>query len=173
MRSFSSPLRLTEDHRPLLENFECGDVSVDLWIRTKALPNQARGGICTYLIIDTATNVLVGFFTLSLYSVLSESIQHHPEKKTPPIRTILLSNLGVSQDYQNIGIGRSLLRSAVDIAAQACRSMGITSIVAHPTSSRALQFLMKNGFERFDAQCLNSPMLFLNLGDLPEHKLAS
>lgn len=169
MSNFCKPVRLSEVHRTRLEMFECGDASVDLWIRTKALPNQARGGSCTYLVFANKSCKLVGFFSLSLYSVVPDTHVAAKERSDlKPIRALLLCNLGVSREFQGQGVGRSMLQAAVRLAKEANNMLAISLVVAHPTSSRALQFLINNGFAKLESSNLSAPMLFLNL--MPENK---
>ena len=147
MAMFSRPVPLQPVHRRFFENFDCGDNTLNLWLKVKALPNEQKGGSRTYLSFSNQTGELAGYFALSSHSVSHESLRAKLRRNMPaPLPVILLGRLAVAKPFQRHGLGESLLREAVLIASGAAASIGIAALVVEPVSEKASAFYRKHGF---------------------------
>lgn len=161
MALFTKPVRLHAIHRDLLENFECGERSLDLWLKTKALSNEMTGGSRTFVTFSTVTGELAGYFSLASHSVEHDDLRAKLKRNMPsPLPVILLGRLTVSKKYQRHGLGESLLFEAVRISKQASEFIGVTALVVHPISLEASLFYRKHGFSLAKTE---KTMLFLGL----------
>lgn len=161
MALFTRPVRLKPEHREALDKFECGERALDLWLQTKALPNEVTGGSRTFVSFSTETGELAGFFSLASHSVEHDDLRAKLRRNKPSLLpTILLGRLAVSKRYQRHGLGESLLNEAVQIAMKASESIGVVALVVHPISEEAEAFYRKHGFSVAKAA---KSMLFLGL----------
>ena len=98
MALFTRPVRLKPEHREALDKFECGERALDLWLPTKALPNDVTGGSRTFVSFSTETGELAGFFSLASHSVEHDDLRAKLRRNKPsPLPTILLGRLAVSK----------------------------------------------------------------------------
>lgn len=161
MALFSKPVRLTQEHRPALANFDCGERTLDLWLKTKALANEMKGGSRTFVTFSVATGELAGFFSLASHAVKHEDLKAKLRRNMPaPLPAILLGRLAVAKKYQGLGVGASLLSEAVRISQLAADAIGVSVLVVHPISEQAAAFYVKHGFSTAN---ISKEMLFLDL----------
>lgn len=160
---FSPPVRLCDKHKELLRNFHCGERTLDLWLRINALPNEARGGSRTYVVLSTDTGQLAGFFCLSTHSVERADFRAKFKRGMPnPVPAILLGRLAVALQYQRHGLGESMLQEAVFMAKCIATTLGAAALITHPISEKAASFYKKHGFSSAKS---DKPMMFIDLHD--------
>lgn len=96
---------LTEAHIPLINNFCCGERSLDLQLKTNALANKARSGSRNFVVHTSQMDELAGYFCLSTHSVERSNFRAEFKRDMPnPIPTILLGRLAVAEKYQRHGL---------------------------------------------------------------------
>lgn len=164
MAAFSKPIPLTLELASKLGAFNCGELSLDLWLKTKALANEVKGGSRTFIVLSQLTGEIAGYFTLSSHSIEQAAVNAKLRRNMPrPLPTILLGRLAVDKKYQCHGLGESMLAEAVRIAKQAALNIGVVALVVHPISENAANFYRKHGFSMAKTE---KPMLFMNLHDV-------
>ncbi len=62
MRTLYAPAPLTADHR--VADFDCGEVSLNDWLKRRALANQSSGASRTFVAADTDGRVW-GYYALT------------------------------------------------------------------------------------------------------------
>lgn len=143
--SFRSP-------RPLLPTddasaFDCGAPSLNAWLRTRAVKNEAAGASRTFVSIDTETGAVAGYYCLSASSLLLEGAPGSVRWNMPdPIPVILIGRLAVDQSFAGQGLGTSLLQHAVLKALEASRIIGARAFIVDALDSDAERFYAKFGF---------------------------
>lgn len=143
-----------------LELFDCDNVVLNRWLRTRARTNELSGVSRTYALI-TKSNVVVGFYCLSNHALLHESVNARIRRNMPnPIPVILLGRLAVDRRFQSQGIGKALLRHAIEKSLQASKIIGCRALVTEPIDESARNFYLKQGFMEVKQ---NSPMLIFQL----------
>lgn len=135
--------KLTKEHA--LVNFDCGQDALNRFLIRHALQSQQANAAQTYLGI--ADETVIGFYSLAVGHVLFEDA---PERLTKgiarhPVPIMLLARLGVSVDWAGRGIGKGLLRDAMQRTMQAADIAGIRALAAHAKDESARQF-----YEHFD-----------------------
>lgn len=144
--SFFFPRALTEADQPLLETFDCGVDSLNRWLRQKSLANERRNASRTYVVF-TDSGSLAGFFCLSSHSVSHASLKSALRRNMPdPIPVILLGRLAVDTRFKGLGLGSSMLQTAIRIAEQAAQAVGVSALIVHPISTDASKFYLQRGF---------------------------
>lgn len=153
--------KLRREHA--VEGFDCGRDELNRYLIRYAWMNQQAGAAQTYLGVNGDT--IVGFYTLTVGSVGHEQTPNRILKGLAkhPIPIMLLARLAVDRRWQGQGIGKALLRDALERTLQAADIAGIRAFAVHPKNEAARRF-----YEHFDF--VPSPVdpmhLFLLLKDI-------
>lgn len=140
------PLSSISDEQ--LDNFDCGKLSLNIWLSSRARANEANGGSRTYVLLSS-TGEIVGFYCLSNHCLSHRGIRAVLRRNMPdPIPAILLGRLAVSVKYQGKGIGTVLLRHSIETSQKVSQITGASLLVVHPLDDLATQFYLRAGFER-------------------------
>ena len=107
---------LTKSHDR--EGFDCGSEPLNAYLQQTARQHAARGISQTFVLVDEASTEprpILGFFSLNLCQVKSESLSPDEAKKLPrQVSGVRLGRLAVAKDYQRQGIGKKLLVGAME-----------------------------------------------------------
>ena len=155
MSIYQPPCPISEKHN--LDAFDCGEISLNDWLKRRARGNEETGASRTYVVCDNLDNV-VGFFTLANSAVILKDVPKKLSRNMPdPIPVMLLGRLAVDVNHQGKGVGPGMLRDAVYRVLQAGKIGGIRAILVHAISERVMNFYERNGF----LQCPFNPMMFM------------
>ena len=139
----SPPAPLSADH--VLDGFECGEPSLDDWLRRRALKNQASDASRCFVICDGSA--VIGYYSLSAGWINHEAAPKAMRRNMPdPLPVLLLGRLAIDQRYHNQGLGRALLRDAMLRAVTIASNAGVSAIMVHALSEQAKQFYLSRGF---------------------------
>ena len=140
----SAPVALDPSHDT--SSFDCGEPSLNAWLRTRAEPNQRAGASRTYVACEG--NVIVGYHAIAAGSVSVLEAPGRIRRNMPnPIPALILGRLAVSKPVQGLGLGRDLLNDALYRALRAAEVVGIRCVIAHAIDERATEFYARNGFQ--------------------------
>ena len=125
--------------------FDCGEPTLNDWLRRRALQNQETGASSTYVI--TAGMRVVGYYALAAGSVARETAPGRVRRNVPDlVPVVVLGRLAVDLEFQGRGLGRALLRDAVLRSLQAAHIIGVRAILVHALSDDAKTFYESCGF---------------------------
>lgn len=142
-RQWSAPAPLTAAHH--VADFECGEATLDQWLKTRALRNEGRGASRTYVIC--ADHQVVAFYCLATGSVTSELAPGRIRRNMPdPIPVMVLGRLAVDLAWQRHSLGKALLRDAILRTIQVSEIVGVKALLVHALSDPAVRFYEANGF---------------------------
>jgi GNAT superfamily N-acetyltransferase len=128
-------------------SFDCGEPSLDLFIRTLARQFQDRGLGVTWVAVDPADpRRILGYYTLSMSAVLQDEFSDS-RLGVPRIPVALLGRMAVDRSVQGHGTGWRLLAHALYAAYHLSIRIGAHAVVVDPLNERAAAFYMKYGFE--------------------------
>jgi GNAT superfamily N-acetyltransferase len=138
-----APLPLTDEHD--LSPFECGEPSLNEWLKRRALTNQTRRASRTYVV---ATNRrVVGYYSLASGALALNAAPGPVRRNMPdPIPMVLLGRLAIDREWQGKGLGTALLQDAVVRTRTASDILGIRGILVHAISEDAKAFYERHGF---------------------------
>ena len=140
----AAPALLTADH--YVDEFDCGEPSLNDWLKRRALRNQSSGASRTYAVCEPNDRV-VGYYALAAGSVLQVDAPSRVRRNMPqPIPVVVLGRLAVDLSWQAKGLGRSLLSDAVRRTLGAADTIGVRALVLHALSERAKAFYERHGF---------------------------
>ena len=99
------------------EGFDCGSEPLNLFLKQTARQHAERGISRTFVLVDEAAAApkpIVGFFSLNICQIKSESLASQEAKKLPrDVAGVRLGRLAVAKAYQRQGIGKTLLVAAM------------------------------------------------------------
>ena len=139
----TAPEKLRPDHD--LSEFECGEPSLDHWLRQRALQNEESGASRTYVVC--AGQQVVGYYALAVGAVAHAEAPGRVRRNMPdPVPVMIIGRLAVHKHFQGRSIGPGLLRDAVLRTLQAADIAGVRAILVHAISEQARQFYEDCGF---------------------------
>jgi predicted N-acetyltransferase YhbS len=139
-----------------LSAFDSGEISLDEWLKKRALPNQVSGASRTFVVCDETK--VVGYYALASGAVKAATAPGKFRRNMPdPIPVVLLGRLAIDRTWQGRGLGRSLFRDAAMRVLQAADAIGIRGVVVHALSDDARRFYLALGF----TECPNDPLVLV------------
>jgi GNAT superfamily N-acetyltransferase len=135
--------KLRRDHP--VENFDCGRGGLNRYLVRYAWQNQQAGAAQTY--VGIVGEVIVGYHSLAMAGV---TLEDAPERLTKglakrPVRVMLLARLATDHRWQGKGVGKALVRDAMQRALRAAEIAGIRALAVHAKDEEARRF-----YEHFD-----------------------
>ena len=138
------PEPLTDFHE--CDGFNCGEASLDDWLKRRARGNQVSGASRTYVVCQTKR--VIGYYALASGAITVENARGRFRRNMPnPIPVAILTRLAVDRDWDGQGMGRALFRDAARRVAHAADVIGIRGIVVHALSDEAKNFYLALGFD--------------------------
>ena len=137
--------RLRREHD--LSGFDCGNATLNDWLRKFAWTNQQADSAKTYVALDG--DRAVGFYALTTGSVhrhespqrIAKGLANHP------IGVVLLARLAVDKSQQGKGLGKALLFDALSRIEEAADIVGVRAVLVHAIDDAARRFYLHFEFE--------------------------
>ena len=143
--ALSAPQALVASH--LLDEFTCGEPSLDEWLKRRALTNQLSGASRTFVVADLDGRVR-GYYAMAAGAVSHQAATSGVRRNMPdPIPVLVLARLAVDHRAQGIQLGAALLQDAVSRAVAVSQSAGVRALLVHALHDRAKQFYQHHGFQ--------------------------
>jgi GNAT superfamily N-acetyltransferase len=163
-------LRRSDDRQA----FRSGDEALDLYFHLYAGQNQFRHHIgATYVAVESER--ILGFVTVSPGSLDATDLPSG--RKTPPypVPILRVARLAVHEPARGRGLGRALLRFAIELAERMAAELGCVGLVvdAKPESEefyRRYGFVPLHVLEGTAAQRPEPMPMFLALGSVPPRR---
>lgn len=153
------PLAADDDR----EAFDCGRASLNDWLQRHAWRNQRDGTSRTTVVCDSESGRIAGFIALSTGQIEREWLSRTQQRNKPdPVPVMLLGQLAVDTGYQSLGVGRSLLRLAVNTALRLSDEVGCFGILTHPLDDDVRAFYRSYGFVDLPGDAKRSMLLRLS-----------
>jgi GNAT superfamily N-acetyltransferase len=128
-----------------LDGFECGEKSLDDWLKKRAFKNQASGASRCFVVCEG--HAVIGYYSLSAGAIHHETAPKPMRRNMPdPLPVLLLGRLAIDRRYHNQGLGRALLRDAMLRAVHVASDAGVFAIMVHALSEQAKRFYLSRGF---------------------------
>ena len=138
-----APQPLTADHQ--LNTFNCGETSLDEWLKRRALLNQSNGASRTFVVVDES-QLVMGYYALAAGAVHHQDATRSIRQNMPdPIPVMVLARLAVDIRTQGMQLGAGLLRDAVDRSLAVAKNTGVRALLLHALHERAKQFYLYFG----------------------------
>lgn len=141
--SYERPRPIRSDDR--VAAFDCGEPSLDDYLRTKALANHLAGGARCY--VTTAGGEVVGYYALAAGSVRRAQAPGRIARQMPePVPVVLLGRLAVDRAHAGAGLGAGLLRDAILRTVFAAEQVGVRALIVNALTESAVAFYTRHGF---------------------------
>lgn len=145
MQALSAPQPLDTAHQ--LTAFDCGEPSLDEWLRRRALTNHLSGASRTFVVTD-ADGVVRGYYALAAGALAHEMATSAVRRNMPdPVPVMVLARLAVDRRVQGGRVGAALLQDAVLRSQGVARNAGVRALLVHALHERARQFYAHYGFQ--------------------------
>jgi GNAT superfamily N-acetyltransferase len=136
--------KLRADHN--IEGFDCGRDELNRYLLRYAWANQQAGAAHTY--VGLLGESVIGYHTLAVGQVSREEA---PERLTKglarhPVPIMLLARLAVDKQWHGKGVGKALLKDAMQRTLQAADIAGIRAFAVHAKDDEARRFYEKFHF---------------------------
>ena len=135
--------KLRRDHP--VESFDCGREELNRYLTRYAWQNQQVGAAQSY--VGMVGEVIAGYYPLAVGQVTLENAPERLKKGLAkhPVPIMLLARLAVDHRWQGQGVGKALLRDAMQRTLQAADIAGIRAFAVHAKDEEARRF-----YEHFD-----------------------
>ena len=126
--------------------FSCGQVSLDHWLKTRALSNQQKG-FSAVMVVHEAGRV-IGFYGLAPTAVVPSLLPRSIRTGQPPdpVPCLLLGKLATDLQWAGHGIGTGLLKHALSRCVQAASLIGGRALMVNAVDDEAARFWSRRGF---------------------------
>ena len=131
---------LEKAHR--VDEFDCGDEALNVYLRRFAWKNQAKLSVgATYIAYEIAQpRIVLGYYTLASASVVREQLPSDLTEQLPRYPSLpaaLLARLAVDRRFHRAGIGKVLLRHAIQSVLTLSKLVGCRYLIvdAYPTAA--------------------------------------
>ena len=163
MARFGDPEPLGSDQ--VLDGFDCGRASLNLWLTRYARQAGAAGSARTYVIVDSQQGRVVGYNALTAAGIEREAATARVIKGMPqyPIPVVLLARLAVDLSVARRGLGAWLLRDAMLRTLSSSETVGVRAMVVHAIDDEACGFYLRHGLEPSPTDPMHMMMLIKDI----------
>jgi len=132
------------------DGFDCGSEPLNLFLKQTARQHAARGISRTFVLVEEGApepKPILGFFSLNLCQIKSESLSAEEAKKLPrEVSGIRLGRLAVAKGYQRQGIGKALLIAAMGKFLEIFNTAGGIGLFVDAKDREAKRYYEQFGF---------------------------
>lgn len=163
MEGLNRPRPLAQDDDR--DSFDCGQPTLDNWLRRNAWRNQRAGVSRTYVLSDSETSAIAGYVSLAVGEVQREFLPKARQRNMPdPVPIFLLGQLAVDRRWQGRGLADVLLAHAIRMTIHAAETVGSYALVTHPLNETIRGYYENRGFSGLPGDPKGA--MFIRLSDL-------
>lgn len=140
----SAPEPLAPSHD--VSKFSSGQVTLDHWLKTRALSNHQKGFTAVIVVHDGGR--VVGYYGLAPTAVVPSVLPRSIRTGQPPdpVPCLLLAQLATDLQWSGQGIGTGLLKHALTRCVQAASLIGGRALMVNAVDDQAARFWTRRGF---------------------------
>ncbi len=132
------------------DGFDCGSVSLNLFLKQTARQHAERGISRTFVLVDEDAALpkpILGYFSLNICQIKSESLTSGEAKKLPrDVSGVRLGRLAVAKACQRQGIGKALLVAAMEKFIEIFNTAGGIGLFVDAKDQDAKRYYEQFGF---------------------------
>jgi GNAT superfamily N-acetyltransferase len=148
------PQRILREH--IVENFDCGEISLNDWLKKRALKNDLGDASRTYVVCWD--NIVVAYYSLHLGCIQHIQAVNKIKRNMPdPIPAIVLGRLAVDKLHQEKGLARALIKDMFLRAIQVADLAGTRAVLVKALNDKVIAFYQSFGF----VQSKTDPLLLM------------
>lgn len=143
--TLAAPQPLSARHG--VEDFSCGESTLDEWLRRRALSNQMTGASRCFVIANE-TDQVVAYYAMAAGAVSHQEAPGRIRRNMPdPVPVMVLARLAVDRHFQGHHLGAAMLRDALLRARAVAQNAGVRALLVHALTEKAHEFYAHYGFE--------------------------
>lgn len=138
--------------------FASGEPQIDDWFRRQAGQASRRGTATVHMLLDTVTDTVIGFYSLSNFAVLAADLPTELGRGLPdrlPLPAHLIGQIGVDARQQGKGYGRTLLFDALRRAYRTTADSASVAVIVHALRPQVAAWYAHYDFIPFPAHPLS------------------
>ena len=137
-----------------VDDFECGERSLDIWLREQAVVASARRTARTWVWVDGRGSV-VGYYALAAHRVARADVPKAVGRGGPvEIPAVLLGRLALSRTLRGQGLGEVLVADALTRVVDATQTVAARLVVVDALHEQVARFYQSLGFRRVPGSLL-------------------
>jgi hypothetical protein len=155
---------LTASHD--VSHFQCGEPSLDEWLRKYAFANQVVNSSRTFVLTEPGSERVWGYYSLTVASIQRSDVTLAGRSGMPSaydVPAVLLARLARDEKRKYDGIGQLLLADAVLRTLRMSQDAGIRLLAVHALNEKARQWYAEHDFQQSP---INERLLMLTVPDL-------
>lgn len=148
--------------------FSCNEEPLDRYLKQQARQDVDRSLAAVFVLVDTRSNRIAGYYTLSAVSIEITDLPSDVGRKLPryPIPAALIGRLAIDADYQGKRLGKALLFDALKRAYDQRTQIGAMAVVVDANHDRARAFYEYYEFRRFSEDAYRLFLTMKTIGQL-------
>jgi GNAT superfamily N-acetyltransferase len=149
-RPYAAPRPIEADDS--IKDFDCGKPPLNDFLKQRAAKNEGKASR-TYVVCSTAgedAGSVIAYYTLAAGAVAHDGAPAWAKRNMPnPVPVIVLGRLAVDAKHHGNGLGKALMREAIQRTLEASRTIGARALIIHAVDDEAVSFYAPFGFQRF------------------------
>ena len=151
---YSPPQRIKSEH--IVENFDCGESSLNDWLKKRAIKNDITDASRTYVVC--CDKIVVAYYSLHLGCIQHKEALGKIKLNMPePIPALVLGRLAVDVKHQGKGLARVLIKDMFLRAIQVSDLAGTKAVLVKALNEDVTAFYQSFGF----VQSKTNPLLLM------------
>ncbi|MEP7353791.1 MAG: GNAT family N-acetyltransferase [Acidobacteriota bacterium] len=130
--------------------FACGEVALDLYLRTQVTQDIRRHITNCFIAVDTLSGHVAGYYTLAATSIPLTNLPQSLAKRLPrypAVPAVRIGRLAIDQQFQGRGLGAASLSNAAKRTLDA--PPAAYALVVDAKNDHAIAFYRHHGFVSF------------------------
>lgn len=148
--------------------FSCNEEPLDRYLKQQARQDVERSLAAVFMLVDTRTDRIAGYYSLSALSVEVADLPPDVARKLPryPIPVTLIGRLAIDTNYQGQRLGKALLFDALKRAYDQRTQIGAMAVVVDAKHEQARAFYEHYEFHQFSENAYRLLLTMKTIGQL-------
>ncbi|MFM1771573.1 MAG: hypothetical protein RLZZ71_715 [Bacteroidota bacterium] len=146
-----------------VEKFNCGNEALNRYLTVQAGQDMRKKLSVCFVLNDDYTRDLIGYYTLSSYSINADAIPNSLKVNAPRnysrLPVTLLGRLAIDVKFQGKGLGEFVLMNALERAFDASIEIASLAVIVDPVNKEAEDFYSQYGF----VKCKDGRQMMLSM----------
>ncbi|MFM2316289.1 MAG: hypothetical protein RLZZ155_621 [Bacteroidota bacterium] len=156
-------MEILDKKKHALEKFNCGNEALNRYLTIQAGQDMRKKLSVCFVLNDDYTGDLIGYYTLSSYSIDADAIPNSLKVNAPSnyskLPATLLGRLAIDLKFQGKGLGEFVLMNALERALDASTKIASVALIVDPIDKAAEDFYSQYGF----VKCKDCKQMILSM----------
>jgi len=156
-------MEILDKKKHAVEKFNCGNEALNRYLTIQAGQDMRKKLSVCFVLNDDYTRDLIGYYTLSSYSIdadaIPDSLKVNAPRNYSRLPATLLGRLAIDLKFQGKGLGEFVLLNALERALDASIKIASLAVIVDPIDKSAERFYSKYGF----VKCKDNNKMLLSM----------